>query len=75
MALIIILLLGFSTKEIETTVVSCDYVATENVYEVTVEDNKGNEWAYYDDSAKANGEEIICVFNKANEIVDAKGEN
>ena len=51
------------------TVVEC--VAVEDYYEVTVEDTKGNLWAYYDSDCYPNGKELRVTY-KGNEIIDTE---
>lgn len=52
----------------EMTVVDCYPV--ENYYEVVVEDNNGEQWAYFSDSYTEPG--IVNVLFKGDEIVDVK---
>lgn len=51
------------------TVAEC--AAVEDCYEVTVEDTKGNLWAYYDSDCYPNGKELRVTY-KGNEIINAE---
>ena len=57
----------------ETAVVDCVRETGNEYYTVTVEDSKGEQWAYYDNSYQPIGTILNCSFN-GNEIVDAKEE-
>ena len=48
-----------------------DCMAYDDCYEVVVEDIKGNQWAYYDDTQKEIGTVLRVVFD-GDEIVNAK---
>lgn len=68
--IIMILMLVTSSTETKTcTVAEC--TATSDYYEVTVEDENGNLYAYYDDTAKENGTEMTVVFD-GDEIIDVR---
>lgn len=56
-----------------TTVVDCVRETGNEYYTVTVEDSKGEQWAYYDDEYQPIGTVLNASF-KGNEIVDAKEE-
>lgn len=60
----------FPTTETESYVV-VDCVPEDNYYIVTIEDTKGNRWAYYDNDYMPNGYLLKPTFN-GNEIVDVK---
>ena len=55
------------TSETETTVTVVECVPVGNYYEVTVEDSKGNLWAYYDDEAKTIGTILRETYAKGEE--------
>lgn len=54
-----------------TTVVDCVMETGNEYYTVTVEDSKGEQWAYYDDEYKEIGSVLNVQFN-GNEVVGAK---
>jgi hypothetical protein len=58
-----------------TTVVDCVRETGNEYYTVTVEDSKGEQWAYYDDEYQPIGTVLNASFN-GNEIIDVnKGGN
>lgn len=60
-----------SESEAESyVVVDCQREA--NYYVVTIEDRKGNQWAYYDNSWMPNGYLLQPTFNENGEIIDIK---
>lgn len=48
-----------------------DCMAYDDCYEVVVEDIKGNQWAYYDDTQKEIGT-VLTVTYDGDEIIDAR---
>lgn len=59
--------------ETETRVWGCS-TANENGYEVIVEDNSGNLWAYYADEPVATGTHVT-ITRRGDEVINAKEEN
>ena len=55
------------TSESETTVTVVECIPEGNYYEVTVEDSKGNLWAYYDDEPKEMGDTLRESYAKGEE--------
>lgn len=79
--LIVLIFMLFAVREIvshtyvpqPTTVVDCVRETGNEYYTVTVEDSKGEQWAYYDDEYQPIGTVLNASFN-GNEIVDVKEE-
>lgn len=71
----LVAIVGYKATETETEtrccVTDCVYISSD-IYEVGVVTPDGNEYAYYDDTPKENGEVIVCVFNGNQEIIEAK---
>lgn len=58
-----VILCGHATETV--TVVECNAVG--NYYEITVEDSKGNLWAYYDDEPQTMGTTLRESYAKGEE--------
>lgn len=62
------------TETNNCTVVACE--PTNGNYRITIEDAKGNIWAYYDGDTREIGENIEPIWNgNGNEIIGIKGGN
>lgn len=68
---LIMLVAMIPTTETKSYVVT-DCVKVNDIYEVTIEDNEGNEWAYYDDCYLCDGHLIRPIFNGNEEIIDVE---
>lgn len=60
------------TENNSCTVVACE--PTNGNYRITIEDAKGNLWAYYDGDTREIGESIEPIWN-GNEIIGINGGN
>ena len=70
MVLIIVATTTETKSGVRTEVVTvAECVAIDDCYEVTVEDTKGNLWAYYDSDCYPNGKELRVTY-KGNEITN-----
>lgn len=66
----------YARREISTVVVDCERVEGAEYYEVVVQEQNGEEWAYYADDPKGIGTEVVIGMNGNNEITEAyEGEN
>lgn len=55
-----------------TVAINCTYEANENCYEVTIRDQNGNDWCYYDTDYVEKGTEINAIFTDGR-VVDVEG--
>lgn len=52
--------------------INCTYKANENCYEVTIRDQNGNDWCYYDTDYIPKGTEMEALFTSGR-VVDVEG--
>lgn len=50
------------TETVTVVAINCTYKANENCYEVTIRDQNGNDWAYYDTEYVPKGTEMNAIF-------------
>ena len=74
--LIVLLIITPREKDINTEtavpVVVVDCEKGDDYFLVTVEDEEGNDWQYYDDHKLRNGKLMEVRFNEYQQIVDVK---
>ena len=67
---VLIVLLIVTPTAVAVVVVDCE--KGDDYFLVTVEDDEGNDWQYYDDHKLRNGHVMEVRFNEYQQIVDVK---